>query len=146
MAWVAPQYSRGEIERAGRVLVADSTTPDALVQALVVVNNWRSSHSFPLNTMQVGLRAKARQVDAEALVAQRIKRLSSIEAKLRRFDRMNLARMQDLGGCRAVVNSVEKVRALVGLYEKSQIKHKLVGQDDYIAHPQASGYRGIHLV
>ena len=65
---------------------------------------------------------------------------------MRRFDRMNLARMQDLGGCRAVVNSVEKVRALVGLYEKSPIKHKLVGQDDYIAHPQASGYRGIHLV
>jgi hypothetical protein len=96
--------------------------------------------------MQVGLRAKARQVDAEALVAQRIKRLSSIEAKLRRFDRMNLARMQDLGGCRAVVSSIARVRELVGLYETSQFKHKLVGKDDYITNPQASGYRGIHLV
>jgi hypothetical protein len=146
MAWVVPQYPRGEIERAGRALVAEHITPDALVNALAIVNNWRSSHSFPLNTMQVGLRAKARQVDSDAVVAQRIKRLSSIEAKLRRFDRMNLARMQDLGGCRAVVSNVSKVGELVGLYEESRIKHKLVRKDDYIANPQASGYRGVHLV
>jgi hypothetical protein len=146
MAWVVPQYSRGEIERAGRALVSVGTTPEVLFGALAVVNNWRSSHSFPLNTMQVGLRAKARQVDADALVAQRIKRLSSIEAKLLRFDRMNLARMQDLGGCRAIVSNVAKVSELVGLYEASRIKHKLVGKDDYIANPQASGYRGVHLI
>ena len=54
--------------------------------------------------------------------------------------------MQDIGGARAVVASVSKVKQLVRLYEESNHKHKLVGIDDYIASPQASGYRGIHLI
>ena len=146
MTWAVPQYSRGAIDRAGRTLTDPSSSEEQLNAALAVVNNWRSSHSFPLNTMQVGLRKKSLQVDPDALVAQRIKRLSSIEAKLRRFDRMNLARMQDLGGCRAVVSSVAKVHEVVRLYEASRVKHTLVGKDDYIAAPQTSGYRGVHLI
>ena len=59
---------------------------------------------------------------------------------------MNLARMQDLGGCRAVVSSVAKVHEVVRLYEASRVKHTLVGKDDYIAAPQTSGYRGVHLI
>jgi ppGpp synthetase/RelA/SpoT-type nucleotidyltranferase len=38
---------------------------------------------------------------------------------------------------------VEKLRKT---YLASGLKHKLVGQDDYIANPKFSGYRGIHLV
>ena len=112
MVWTTPLYTKGTVERAGRTLANSLASPDELSEALAVINNWRSSHSFPLNTMQVGLRRRARQVDPEALVAQRIKRLSSIEAKLRRFDRMSLSRMQDIGGARAVVGngpiSIEK--------------------------------------
>jgi hypothetical protein len=146
MAWSTPEYTKGAVDRAGRTLANPNASPDEMAGALVVINNWRSSHSFPLNTLQVGLRKKARQVDPNALVAQRIKRLSSIEAKLRRFDRMSLSRMQDIGGARAVVSSVTKVRQLAALYGQSNHKHKLVGMDDYIASPQASGYRGIHLI
>jgi ppGpp synthetase/RelA/SpoT-type nucleotidyltranferase len=146
MVWATPQYSKGAIDWAGRTLANSLASQQELSEALAVINNWRSSHSFPLNTMQVGLRKKARQVDPNALVAQRIKRLSSIEAKLRRFDKMSLSRMQDIGGARAVVSSVAKVRQLVALYRESNHKHKLVRTDDYIENPQASGYRGIHLV
>lgn len=146
MAWATPQYSKGAVDRAGRTLANANAAVGELSDALGVINNWRSSHSFPLNTMQVGLRKKARQVDPNALVAQRIKRLSSIEAKLRRFDRMSLSRMQDIGGARAVVSSVAKVHQLQALYYESNHKHKLVGVDDYISSPQASGYRGVHLI
>lgn len=146
MTWATPQFSKGAVDRAGRVLANSLASAEELTEALVVINNWRSSHSFPLNTMQVGLRRRARQVDPNALVAQRIKRLSSIEAKLRRFDKMMLSRMQDIGGARAVVGSVPKVRELVRLYQESDLKHKLASFDDYIAEPQSSGYRGVHLV
>jgi Region found in RelA / SpoT proteins len=152
MAWATPQYTKTQIDQAGIVLVAevpDNTEYlwfDEFDSALVKINNWRSSHSFPLNTFQVGLREKGRQVTANCLVAQRIKRLSSIALKLRRFTTMKLSQMQDIGGCRAIVDNVAQVRKLVDLYKKSGIKHRLDHIDDYIGKPQKSGYRGIHLI
>jgi ppGpp synthetase/RelA/SpoT-type nucleotidyltranferase len=161
MAWAVPEHSRSHIDAAGELLVRDDAVKvnaagefidDGLSlerwgereQALRVINNWRSSHSFPLNTLQVGLRRVSQQLDSRCLAAQRIKRLSSISLKLRRFPGMS--QMQDLGGCRAVVRSVRQVRGLVGLYQASTIKHKLDHVDDYITRLQRSGYRGIHLI
>jgi len=124
----------------------DDVTDEDFDEALDVINNWRSSHSFPLNTFQTGLRKKARGLDTRAVIAQRLKRLSYIELKLELIPQMQLSRMQDIGGCRAVVRDVAAVRRLAKLYEGSAIKHRLVREDDYIEHPKESGYRGIHLV
>jgi hypothetical protein len=152
VAWAIPQSSRAEVDTAGDVLIDDSLPSDALERvaaldsALAVINNWRSSHSFPLNTLQMYLRGQAKKVDSRCLVAQRIKRLSSIELKLRRFSWLKLSEMQDIGGCRAVVKSVRQVYGLVRLYKRSDIKHKLVDEDDYIRNPKRSGYRGYHLI
>lgn len=146
MAWTEPQFTKTQVDKAGKLLSSAGASLSDLADALFVVNNWRSSHSFPLNTLQVGLRQRARQIDTEALVAQRIKRLSSIEAKLARFTTMKLSQMQDIGGCRAVVRSVAHVKDLAELHRVSAMKHKLLRVDDYLASPQASGYRGIHLI
>ena len=59
---------------------------------------------------------------------------------------MQLSQMHDLGGCRAIVSSVENVYALVQEFETSRTKAELVRKYDYIAQPRASGYRGVHLV
>jgi len=144
VAWATPIYRREEVDRAGEVLVSPSNADEAEL-ALTVINNWRSAHAFPLNTFQVTLRFKARKVETNALVAQRIKRLSSIDAKLKRFRTMKLSKMQDVGGCRAVLTNVRSVTDLVGLYKNSELKHSLVGIDDYIAEPKPSGYRSVHL-
>lgn len=146
MKWQAPQYRRGQVDAAGRVLAAGNPDDDAVNEALTVLNNWRLSHSFPLNTLQMGLRQKARNVYASALVAQRLKRVPSIVYKLQRFSTMNLSQMQDIGGCRAVVRNVQEVRRLRELYSLSRSKHLLVNEKDYIVGPKESGYRGIHLV
>jgi hypothetical protein len=45
----------------------------------MVINNWRSSHAFPLNALHVTLRGRAKKVDPHVLTAQRLKRLSSID-------------------------------------------------------------------
>jgi Region found in RelA / SpoT proteins len=96
--------------------------------------------------MQTGLRRYAREVSTKPLLAQRLKRVPSIVEKLRRFPTMNLSRMQDVGGCRAVLKSVAEVRRLRRVYESSRIKHMLIREDDYITHPKRDGYRGVHLV
>jgi ppGpp synthetase/RelA/SpoT-type nucleotidyltranferase len=115
-------------------------------EARAVINNWRSSHSFPLNTVQVNLRNRANKVDPEVLIAQRIKRLPSIEQKLNRFSGMRLSRMQDIGGCRAVVADLESVDRVVAAFRESRSLHELIREDDYAARPQESGYRSHHLV
>ena len=147
MKWTEPQYSREEVNEAGQVLLRGTANGSmSLETALSVVNNWRSSHAFPLNTMQMYLRTQARQVYAKSLVAQRVKRLSSIETKLQRFRWLKFSEMQDIGGCRAVVNTVGSVDRLVQAYDRSRIKHRLLDSDDYIGAPKKSGYRGYHLI
>jgi hypothetical protein len=142
VAWTALQFDPGQVDAAGRA-IADFTADD---DAFAVVNNWRSSHAFPPNTFQSGLRAKAVNVDPTYLVAQRIKRLSSIVHKLDRFKTMRLSQMQDIGGCRAVVDTIDSVYRIVKLYDRAAAKHKLVRRNDYIESPQRSGYRGYHLI
>lgn len=75
-----------------------------------------------------------------------MKRVPSIVQKLIRFSTMSLARMQDIGGCRAVVPTVKNVRQLHTDYLASKFKHALVNEKDYINSPKESGYRGIHLI
>ncbi len=144
--WVTPQYNKGEVNAAGEVLASNERDPAKKDAALEVVDNWRSSHSFPLNTFQVGLRKRAREVYPHALVAQRLKRVPSMLLKLQRFPTMDLSQMQDIGGCRAVVDSVGQVHRLRDAYLESSLKHKLVTHKDYIEDPKDSGYRSIHLV
>lgn len=146
MVWAVPQFSKSQVDAAGVAIVTPGVQQERLDDALTVVNNWRSAHSFPLNTFQVGLRRRARDIDGTALVAQRLKRLSSIKLKLQRFQTMQLSRMQDIGGCRAVVDSVSQARKVRDAYARRGLKHSLVNQKDYIAEPKESGYRGIHLV
>jgi hypothetical protein len=62
------------------------------VQSLDIINNWRSAHNFPLNTFHVGLRRRAKAIDPGCITAQRIKRMSSIEHKLKR-DEFSLIRL-----------------------------------------------------
>jgi hypothetical protein len=53
--------------------------------------------------------------------------------------------MQDIAGCRAVVESVPKVQRLRALYADDGY-HEFKGSKDYIASPKSDGYRGIHLI
>jgi Region found in RelA / SpoT proteins len=146
MDWVSPQYSRSRVDSAGEILRSEPIDSQKMDEALTIINNWRSSHSRPLYTFRLGLRRHAERIDESALVAQRIKRLSSIALKLRLSRGMKLSRMHDIGGCRAVVGSTRLVAELVKRYKSSDIKHKLLREDDYIAHPKGSGYRSFHLI
>ncbi|HEX3041402.1 MAG TPA: RelA/SpoT domain-containing protein [Solirubrobacterales bacterium] len=145
--WTEPRYSRTKIDKAGACYSDPNSRQIDRDKARVIINNWRSSHSYPLNTLQINLRRAAGQFDPEPTVAQRIKRLPSIRHKLERYPGMQLSRMQDLGGCRAVVGNVKRVSELLDYYlDSSQMKHRLVRADPYIWEPKESGYRSVHLV
>jgi ppGpp synthetase/RelA/SpoT-type nucleotidyltranferase len=147
MAWAIPDYSKNTVNRAGQALIdPDPNDIDSLSQAQRVFNNWRSSHSFPLNTIQNGVRRHAISVYPSALVAQRLKRSPSIINKLRIYPSMNLAQMQDIGGCRVVVRNIAEVFRTGSNYIHSDIRHELFKVDNYITNPKSSGYRSLHII
>lgn len=151
MGWTTPNFSKAQVDAAGRNLVQgfQPGNHESLVEylhSLDVISNWRSCHSFPLNTFQNGLRKRGRRIDPDALPAQRIKRLASIELKLRRFKGLRLSQLQDIGGARMVLADISLVRQIVADYRKSDLRHEVAKVDDYIFLPQVSGYRGVHLI
>lgn len=147
MVWPVPEYSRKQVTKAGNILIESRDFDiDEWLWAFEVLTNWRACHGYPINTFQATLRKKLQRIDSDALVAQRLKRTPSIIKKLERIKGMSLARMQDIGGLRAVVGTLAQVRQLQEDYKKSRFTHSLVSEHDYIAAPKISGYRSIHLV
>jgi hypothetical protein len=145
MAWTVSNYTKGEVTRAGRVLIDPNATQDNRMHALDVMSSWRSAHAYPMHAILMMLRRKAADIDQGAIVVQRHKRAPSIINKLNRFPQMELSRMQDIGGCRAIVNTVRDVEKLREHIQTSSTRHKLHREYDYIRKPKETGYRGIHL-
>ncbi len=154
MAWTICQFRKGEIDRAGQQLITLPVWDPERDIALEVINNWRSCHNYPLHivTKTLGSRAKTK-ISEKSLVARRIKRMASIAIKLRQNPGMKLSQMQDIGGCRAILNNVNEVENLVEVYEQAAIRHPrtddrpfILKKYDYIEHPKDDGYRGVHLI
>lgn len=143
MSFVEPTYSKSRVNRAGasvRAGAADEADWE-------IVNTWRAAHSYLLNTFQANLRRRSRGTDI--VVAQRLKRLPTIEHKLSRYPSMQLARMHDIAGCRLIFSSIDQLREFRADFHKGRFEHRLrheVDEYDYIANPKTDGYRGVHDV
>jgi len=138
--------SRTKIDKAGKYLASPNDDSDRLEEALDVLNNWRSFHRFPLNTITVDLRLKVKRVQPEApSPVRRLKRARSVVNKLSK-ESMRLTQMQDIGGCRAVLPDIRSVYEVAHLYASGRSQHKLVHVDDYISKSKDSGYRSLHLI
>lgn len=141
------EYSRKEVNRAGKVLIDDSALLEEKREALQVLNYWRSLHSYPINTFQANLRKQLKKGGFDtAIVAQRLKRVPSIVNKLRRIPSMKLARMHDIGGLRVILNTINQNNSFQECFKLCRFRHELKSEYNYILNPKESGYRGIHLV
>ena len=157
MEWTKLKYSRKQIDKAGEQLTSAGISPDLQGSSLDILSNWRSAHNFPLHIFAVRLRHVVNQIDANALVVRRLKRIPSILKKLKRDQTktMKMSQMQDIGGCRAVLADIAKVNQLSDEYyhidkntkgRHCDIKHYFKNRKDYIIEPKPDGYRSIHLI
>lgn len=62
MAWAVPVHSVEEVDRAGAMLIEKGAPALSLGWAYAILNNWRACHSFPLNTVQIGIRRHAKRL------------------------------------------------------------------------------------
>lgn len=141
-----PEHSKKRVQKAG----VTALDPDAPIleynEAIQVLNNWRASHAVPLHGISQNVRNTVRRISDSAVVARRLKRMRSVLHKLERYPSMSAARIQDYGGVRAIMGSVEDVNTVVDKLRTSRQKHELIRDTDYIQQPDSDGYRGIHLI
>jgi putative GTP pyrophosphokinase len=137
-----PLVSRNQVTKAGDVLRAplDAASFHKVADALDVLGDWRTLHSHPLQVAYMNLRTRAIKCDEKAVVSRRLKRIPSIMLKLQRQSGMQLVRMQDIGGCRAVVRDIRTVEDLASKFDSD------CPITDYIGTPKPDGYRSLHLI
>ena len=145
--------SNSQISKAGEVFRNPKATELERNNAFNIMNQWRILHEVPLNTFQATLRRRIKQNGLkDAIVAQRLKKASTIIDKLSREPKMSLDRMHDIGGLRVILKSIEEVEKIKNIYLSGNdfFKHQLIKEPDtynYINEPnKKSGYRGIHLI
>lgn len=142
-------YSWWQIERAWKCLISKNSNTDDLNNSMNILSYWRSTHEKPLNIAFEQLQKIINPIDKKAIYANRLKRTPSIVSKLKRFDKMSLKNMQDVGWCRVVVWSMKKLdKSVKELKKQSNFKFSdwKMRIKDYIKYPKEDGYRCFHIV
>lgn len=143
------QLTTSQVNRAGRKLRArergESITDDEANRALGVLIEFRKAHRLPLTKATMGLRSAVTAEGCRVEVTQRLKRGRTMVDKLMREPTMALANMQDIGGCRAILETIDEVRRVQQRLSKRRGRppERLY---DYVLRPRESGYRGVHVI
>lgn len=138
--------SKSQVNKAGKTLRRarrEHIAQDRYRAALDILLAHRAAHRAPLTKATMGLRSVVRTEQCEVEVSQRLKRVPTIIDKLVREPTMPLASMQDVGGCRAVLNSIDEVRRIQRRLARNRPPLRV---SDYIVEARSSGYRAVHVV
>ncbi|API86981.1 RelA/SpoT domain-containing protein [Francisella uliginis] len=140
------ELSRKQVKKAGDIFRhIDSVSQEESNSAFDILSEWRARHIEPLNLAYKLVKRYTLKYDSKAFFGQRLKRAISIIHKLERIPKLNLARMQDIAGCRAIVKDYKTLRKIDSGLLKSKAIDKSKGKD-YIIEPKQDGYRGIHRI
>ena len=141
----AERHSSGSVKAAGKTIIAKhaSATPE-VIEAFRVAYEWRDSFRKPMHDAHRRVRGLATRKRVPIVTAARLKRMQSIRAKLMKRS-LSLYQMQDIGGCRVILDDMEEARRVVDGLDRIEGFH-VRRTDDYVATPRASGYRSIHCI
>jgi ppGpp synthetase/RelA/SpoT-type nucleotidyltranferase len=143
--------SKAKVNRAGDRLrhwwlidgAEDVAYPVEAVQTMLA---FRAGFQDPLTKVVMSLRSFQTTEGVKVDVAQRLKRGQTIIDKLGRIPGMELARMHDIGGCRAIVPE-GRFDVLDGIRKRLDGSVNVVVRPyDYIMDPKPTGYRAVHVV
>lgn len=145
------RFSKNQIKKAAKDIRKAISGEDRDL-AIEKIQNFREFHLYPLMLMKNHLARTSKKVNKSIIVARRLKRLPTIIDKLERDtldggtqNSIELTRMQDIAGCRAIVNNSKELHSLHQRLIESRSVHKIVRQNNYLI-PKSSGYGGIHLI
>ncbi len=146
--------SRTQATRAGRVIAQFSEgnpeySETDYSQAIETLQTWRSQFLRPTENAFSCLIHDANQGAVPVVASYRLKRQTSIVKKLcRKHSHYKLGELDDIGGCRLIVNNLTDLRRIVTAIQQDSLlgyegltKHK-----NYILTPEISGYRSYHYL
>jgi len=155
MSYLHPPLSKNSVRKASKNIASGNYSANDIE----LVDQWRSSHGYEINTFQAWLKKQLEKTGVDAEFAQRLKRRKTVLDKLSRKRPdgtpliSDVTAMHDLAGCRLIFNSVEDIQSFRSHLHSSKVlknvNHKLrydKDKYDYISQPKPSGYRGIHDV
>lgn len=141
--------SRSSVRRAGKNVKNNNATQEDYK----IISLWRSKHIYIITAMVNAIKRKLKLNKNKSngvIIARRLKRLNSIKLKLKRFQDMQLDRMQDIAGVRIIFKELAQVKnfqkSMETTYLKGSRKFKLINTKDYISNPKNDGYRSIHQI
>lgn len=142
-----PKYTKGAVERAGKILARDDVSDSERESALDILEYWKASFQEPLDEMITFLRGLTASIE-DAVVIGRIKRNPAIIDKLRRNgNTFSLRTMDDIAGCRVILPSTDVLYEICRAIESSSLITSGKSQArDYVASPKEDGYRSVHFV
>lgn len=138
-----PGGSKKRVTKAGDAIRNGIATSEDFA----IIEEWRAAHRGVLNTFQAILRFRTKGKSIS--VAQRHKRRNTIFNKLHRLPGMQLARMDDVAGCRLIFRNIKELEKFRSEFHKARFRHKIRHDPEkynYLKTPKITGYRGIHDV
>jgi ppGpp synthetase/RelA/SpoT-type nucleotidyltranferase len=134
-----------EINAAANFLIGPRTDDrDKELEAFSKIVEFRATFAYALRAVSAVLRKRAFLIDSNATVYGRPKRLPSLLMKLLRMPTLKATNMQDIGGCRAVLEDVAAVKLLAEEFRAMKLEG--IKENNYIERPKDDGYRSIHFV
>lgn len=146
---IAMALSKNRIDKAGRSLANPGEISIESMELEEDFDEYRISHLEPLSLTTLELQRWLHEYGGSYYIAQRVKRKPQILRKLRRLS-VRLTQLQDIGGCRIIVESNSDVDRLIafirenvdrfGSFELKRVTdYREKGRDE-------TGYRSAHLL
>lgn len=142
------EITKKEINRIGERIKKEEITSEDYTK----ISEYRQEHSKVTTLFVNSIKNKKIIKDNKAIISRRLKRMPSIIRKLKRFEKMKLSSMQDLGGIRVIFEKLEDVITFSKeLKEKtypenSKNNFQITNEKNYIDTPKEDGYRSIHQI
>ena len=142
------KYSRNKINNSGKALLAGPETGFPYADANLIVEDWRKLHMQPLEDLVAEITQLLSTYGiSAAFSSHRLKRMTSIIAKLQHNPGMGLGGLQDIGGARFVFEDIPSLLKAQEIIASASLKHFELDRIpyDYVSEPKESGYRSIHF-
>lgn len=155
MSYPEPPSNKSAVRKAGQA-ISSGTASNEDYQ---LVDRWRASHGYVINTFQAWLKGHINKQDFYIEFAQRLKRRNTVIDKLLRKDKngkpliSDVAGMHDFAGCRMIFDDLAKMVEFRDYMHSpavmKNVEHTLRHDPEkynYVENPKFTGYRGIHDV
>jgi len=145
------EITKTQIDKAGKILLEIPTDSnlDSFIKADTILDSYRKIHLQPLTELNLKLQEYLIDFNTDYYIAQRLKRKPQIIKKLHRFP-VRLTQLQDIAGCRIIVNSNNDIDKFYKIIQNKSKKRKYFIIDRVIDYREKgrddSGYRAMHLI